>query len=47
VIRLAISRSDRDAQYVSIRYSLRLGEAGIEPSVGSKGDTFAEAREAN
>ena len=29
--------SDRGSQYVSIRYSERLGEAGIEPSVGSKG----------
>jgi putative transposase len=31
--------SDRGAQYVSIRYSERLAEAGIEPSVGSKGDS--------
>lgn len=29
--------SDRGSQYLSIRYSERLGEAGIEPSVGSKG----------
>jgi transposase InsO family protein len=29
--------SDRGSQYVSIRYSERLAEAGIEPSVGSKG----------
>ncbi|CAN5757041.1 integrase core domain-containing protein [soil metagenome] len=31
------------AQYVSIRYSERLGEAGIEPSVGSKGDRYDNA----
>jgi putative transposase len=27
-------------QYVSIRYSERLAEAGIEPSVGSTGDSY-------
>ena len=32
--------SDRDSQYVSIRYSERLAEAGIEPSVGSKCDSY-------
>jgi transposase InsO family protein len=31
--------SDRGSQYVSIRYSERLAEAGIEPSVGSTGDS--------
>ena len=31
------------AQYVSIRYSERLAEAGIEPSVGSKGDSYDNA----
>ena len=30
--------SDRGSQYVSIRYTERLAEAGIEPSVGSRGD---------
>ncbi len=30
-----ICHSDRGLQYVSIRYSERLAEAGIEPSVGS------------
>jgi putative transposase len=35
-----IHHSDRGAQYVSIRYSERLVEAGIEPSVGSKGDSY-------
>ncbi len=35
--------SDRGAQYVSIRYSERLAEAGIEPSVGSHGDSYDNA----
>ena len=33
-----ICHSDRGSQYVSIRYSEQLAEAGIEPSVGSKGE---------
>ncbi|MFN3501311.1 MAG: DDE-type integrase/transposase/recombinase, partial [Allorhizobium sp.] len=33
-----VHHSDRGVQYVSIRYSERLAEAGIEPSVGSVGD---------
>ena len=32
--------SDRGSQYVSIRYTERLAEAGIEPSVGSVGDSY-------
>jgi transposase InsO family protein len=32
-----IQHSDRGSQYVSIRYSERLAEAGIEPSESSKG----------
>ncbi len=35
-----IHHSDRGSQYVSIRYSERLAEAGIEPSVGSRGDSY-------
>jgi transposase InsO family protein len=35
--------SDRGSQYVSIRYSERLAEAGIEPSVGSRGDSYDNA----
>lgn len=35
-----IHHSDRGSQYVSIRYSERLAEAGIAPSVGSKGDSY-------
>nr|WP_173025509.1 IS3 family transposase [Acidovorax sp. SRB_14] len=38
-----ICHSDRGSQYVSIRYSERLAEAGIEPSVGSKGDSYDNA----
>jgi putative transposase len=38
-----IHRSVRGSQYVSIRYSERLAEAGIEPSVGSKGDSYDNA----
>ena len=34
-----VHHSDRGSQYVSIRYSERLAEAGIEPSVGSVGDS--------
>jgi transposase InsO family protein len=38
-----IHHSDRGSQYVSIRYSERLAEAGIEPSVGSVGDSYDNA----
>ena len=38
-----IHHSDRGSQYVSIRYSERLAEAGIEPSVDSKGDSYDSA----
>jgi transposase InsO family protein len=38
-----IHHSDRGAQYVSIRYSERLAQAGIEPSVGSRGDSYDNA----
>ncbi len=38
-----IHHSDRGSQYVSIRYSERLAEAEIEPSVGSKGDSYDNA----
>jgi transposase InsO family protein len=37
-----IHHSDRGSQYVSIRYSERLAEAGVEPSVGSKGDRLRQ-----
>jgi putative transposase len=38
-----VHHSDKGVQYLSIRYSERLGEAGIEPSVGSKGDSYDNA----
>jgi putative transposase len=38
-----IHHSDRGAQYLSIRYSERLAEAGVEVSVGSKGDAYDNA----
>jgi putative transposase len=38
-----VHHSDRGSQYVSIRYSERLAEAGIEPSVGSCGDSYDNA----
>jgi transposase InsO family protein len=34
-----IHHSDRGSQYLSIRYTERLGDAGIAPSVGSVGDS--------
>lgn len=38
-----VHHSDRGAQYLSIRYTERLAEAGIEPSVGSVGDSYDNA----
>lgn len=38
-----IHHSDRGVQYVSIRYSERLAEAGVEASVGSVGDSYDNA----
>jgi transposase InsO family protein len=38
-----IHHSDRGVQYLSIRYAERLQEAGIEPSVGSVGDSYDNA----
>lgn len=38
-----VHHSDRGVQYVSIRYTERLAQAGIEPSVGSKGDSYDNA----
>ena len=38
-----VHHSDRGVQYVSIRYSERLLEAGIKPSVGSVGDSYDNA----
>ncbi len=38
-----IHHSDRGSQYVSIKYTERLAEAGIEPSVGSVGYSYDNA----
>jgi transposase InsO family protein len=38
-----VHHSDRGVQYVSIRYTERLSEAGIDPSVGSVGDSYDNA----
>jgi transposase InsO family protein len=38
-----VHHSDRGSQYLSIRYTDRLLEAGIEPSVGSVGDSYDNA----
>jgi len=38
-----VHHSDRGVQYLSIRYTERLAEAGIEPSVGSVGDAYDNA----
>ena len=38
-----IHHSDRGSQYISIKYTERLAQAGIEPSVGSVGDSYDNA----
>jgi transposase InsO family protein len=38
-----VHHSDRGVQYLSIRYTERLAEAGVEPSVGSVGDSYDNA----
>jgi transposase InsO family protein len=38
-----VHHSDRGVQYLSIKYTERLAEAGIEPSVGSIGDSYDNA----
>jgi putative transposase len=38
-----VHHSDRGSQYLSIRYTERLAEAGVEPSVGSVGDSYDNA----
>lgn len=38
-----VHHSDRGVQYVSIRYTERLAEAGVMPSVGSVGDSYDNA----
>ena len=38
-----VHHSDRGSQYLSIRYTERLAEAGVEPSVGSVGNSYDNA----
>ena len=38
-----VHHSDRGSQYLSIRYTDRLADAGIDPSVGSVGDSYDNA----
>ncbi len=38
-----IHHSDRGVQYLSVRYTDRLGEAGLQPSVGRVGDSYDNA----
>ena len=38
-----VHHSDRGSQYLSIRYSERLEQAGVEPSVGSVGNSYDNA----
>lgn len=38
-----IHHSDRGSQYLSIRYTERLKDAGVEPSVGTVGDSYDNA----
>ncbi len=38
-----VHHSDRGTQYLSIRYTERLAEAGVVPSVGSRGDSYDNA----
>ena len=38
-----VHHSDRGSQYLSIRYTERLAEAGIEPPVGSRDDSYDNA----
>ena len=38
-----VHHSDRGVQYLSIRYTERLGEAGVVNSIGSRGDSYDNA----
>jgi transposase InsO family protein len=40
---VVLRRPVETAQYLSIKYTERLAEAGIEPSVGSVGDSYDNA----
>jgi len=38
-----VPHSDRGVQYLSMRYTQRLSDAGVAPSVGSRGDSYDNA----
>ena len=38
-----VHHSDRGSQYVCVLYTERLAQAGVEPSVGSRGDSYDNA----
>ncbi len=38
-----VHHSDRGSQYLALRYTERLVDAGVEPSVGSVGDSYDNA----
>jgi putative transposase len=38
-----VHHSDRGSQYLALRYTERLAEAGVQPSVGSVGDAYDNA----
>ena len=38
-----VHHSDRGSQYLSIKYTERLADAGLEPSVGTVGDSYDNA----
>jgi len=42
-VKTLVHHSDRGTQYLSMRYTDRLAEAGIAPSVGSRGDSYDNA----
>ena len=41
--RALIHHSDRGSQYLSLRYTERLADAGVDPSVGTVGDSYDNA----
>src|SRR4029434_1720924 len=42
-----VHHSDRGSQYLSMRYTERLADAGIAPSVGTRGDSYDKATAAS
>ena len=41
--KVLIHNSDRGSQYLSLRYTERLADAGVDPSVGTVGDSYDNA----